>query len=968
MKKIKFTFALLMFAFFATAQIKVKDLPTTTTGSTSDFLLKDDVAGVAGSTKKISVANFLSTYVPSVFISGTINTIPKFASATTIGNSNVTDNGTALTFNENLSDFNTNFYWNQTNATLALSAATNQTPLNILTQSITGGDNSPLIFLNSTWNTSGSPSLIYLNLTNTASGATAKLMDLQVGGASKFNIAKSGSITIADGSQGASKVLVSNASGTGTWTTIGGATGATGDLISFSATNTAANITDVSAGSYLRSGGVSTLPLWSTLKLPNTATANYVPYATSTNTWGESSVLQFDGGQLSVGKKTATGGQYLAVHDSVNGIVTASVTNGRSGTAAGANFFVGNDGNGDSCVSVHSFSRLITPTGDIIKNTGLISCTKKVGLNISSDYGYTGFWTNGSERMRILSTGQVGIGTSTAATTLHVVGTLRFVDGNQAEGSVLLGDGNGTATWGTINSKAWALTGNSGTSYTTNFIGTTDNQSFRIRTNNILTVTIDSLNRIGFGTSLPTAFIHAIGTQPASVSSGNGTNGTTTGGFIRTGGLGGNTTDATAGNIIGGSGGGITDNMAAGGTASSATDRSTVGTSGSYLFLGASSLVNNSTVTTNFTKGGIGSNWQAFIGGGSNASGGAVLSQGGNAGVWSVNNLGVGGGAATGTGQNNTGGNGTVQTFALSNGGAATGAASVKNLGGNGGRGVWTGGNGGAASGNSTNNTSGDGGGGTWTAGIAGVATGTGATQGVNGKFLWNTNGATAFVIDSLGGVRSETYLRCPLFIGGKNTTSALTFRTTTGAGTTNSDFVFQGGNNGATEFARITNAGNLGIGMTPVNVFDVTKNQNGGSYLSILNNDGGANAFSGFTASNGTSGFYFYQGGTGSSTPNASAMTCSGAGGILFYSSSNNSGAVIKFSTNTTERMRVDVSGNVAIGNTAPTQKFEVTGNITIVGGLLYMKDSITPFHYWAGTMTTGILVWTDTGSATKP
>ncbi len=47
---------------------------------------------------------------------------------------------------------------------------------------------------------------------------------------------------------------------------------------------------------------------------------------------------------------------------------------------------------------------------------------------------------------------------------------------------------------------------------------------------------------------------------------------------------------------------------------------------------------------------------------------------------------------------------------------------------------------------------------------------------------------------------------------------------------------------------------------------------------------------------------------------------------------------------------------------------KFTDGGNIVIEGGFLYMKDSITPFHYWQGTMTTGVVIWTDTGSATAP
>jgi hypothetical protein len=43
----------------------------------------------------------------------------------------------------------------------------------------------------------------------------------------------------------------------------------------------------VAAGSYLRSGGVVTAPLWSTLILPNAATAFRLPVATSANTIGE---------------------------------------------------------------------------------------------------------------------------------------------------------------------------------------------------------------------------------------------------------------------------------------------------------------------------------------------------------------------------------------------------------------------------------------------------------------------------------------------------------------------------------------------------------------------------------------------------------------------------------------------------------------------------------------------------------
>lgn len=59
-----------------------------------------------------------------------------------------------------------------------------------------------------------------------------------------------------------------------------------GDTLYASSTTTIGALADVSAGSYLRSGGVATAPLWSTLKLPNAAVVGDLLVATSTNTMG----------------------------------------------------------------------------------------------------------------------------------------------------------------------------------------------------------------------------------------------------------------------------------------------------------------------------------------------------------------------------------------------------------------------------------------------------------------------------------------------------------------------------------------------------------------------------------------------------------------------------------------------------------------------------------------------------------
>ena len=63
------------------------------------------------------------------------------------------------------------------------------------------------------------------------------------------------------------------------------------------------------------------------------------------------------------------------------------------------------------------------------------------------------FSTSGTERIRVNSSGNVGIGTSTPGQKLHVVGTsgntLKIVDGNQGVGKVLTSDANGVASWAT---------------------------------------------------------------------------------------------------------------------------------------------------------------------------------------------------------------------------------------------------------------------------------------------------------------------------------------------------------------------------------------------------------------------------------------------------------------------------------------------------------------------------------------
>ncbi len=70
--------------------------------------------------------------------------------------------------------------------------------LTISGYSLTGTAADSLLDLSGTWNTTGTPTALKLNVTDTASNASSLLMDLQVGGSSRFSVRKDGRANVVD--------------------------------------------------------------------------------------------------------------------------------------------------------------------------------------------------------------------------------------------------------------------------------------------------------------------------------------------------------------------------------------------------------------------------------------------------------------------------------------------------------------------------------------------------------------------------------------------------------------------------------------------------------------------------------------------------------------------------------------------------------------------------------------------------
>ena len=180
--------------------------------------------------------------------------------------------------------------------------------------------------------------------------------------------------------------------------------------------------------------------------------------------------------------------------------------------------------------------------------------------------------------------------------------------------------------------------------------------------------------------------------------------------------------------------------------------------------------------------------------------------------------------------------------------------------------------------------------------GIAGVKLSSDST----GVLDIQTNGTTAITIST---AQVVSLTNSPTFTGG--TANGVLYLNASKVATSGSALVFDGTN--------------LGVGMTPNNILDITQNQNSSATSKILNNSAGAGARVDIIATNGTAQSQLTTFGTGFSTTgifraNGTLVYATGAGGLTL---STDTAQPIYFATNQSERMRLDASGNLGLGVT---------------------------------------------------
>lgn len=176
---------------------------------------------------------------------------------------------------------------------------------------------------------------------------------------------------------------------------------AVGDLIHATGATTLTKLPSVSAGSYLRSAGVTTASVWSTLKLPNSATTGDLFYGSSSNTMGNLA-------DVATGNVLLSGGVGVAP-------AYGKVTSGHVDTTTVATILAGSNSTISELTNDILFQNSVTVNGDFIP--------ANIVDSVSSSGG-TGYILTALGSGLTLWSNQINLDTLNVVTNIGIEGTI----------------------------------------------------------------------------------------------------------------------------------------------------------------------------------------------------------------------------------------------------------------------------------------------------------------------------------------------------------------------------------------------------------------------------------------------------------------------------------------------------------------------------------------------------------------
>jgi hypothetical protein len=162
----------------------------------------------------------------------------------------------------------------------------------------------------------------------------------------------------------------------------------TGDILHASASNTYSNLAAVAAGSYLRSAGTGTAPVWSTTTLPNSATIGDLLYASASNVYSNLTAVAAGSYLRSAGTGTAPVWSTITLPNAVTtgDIWYGSATSTISALAIGtANQLLGVN-NGGTNIEYKTASNGLTPASGTLKWGGALTAATSITGAFAIDF------------------------------------------------------------------------------------------------------------------------------------------------------------------------------------------------------------------------------------------------------------------------------------------------------------------------------------------------------------------------------------------------------------------------------------------------------------------------------------------------------------------------------------------------------------------------------------------------------